>query len=164
MRHGDAVKLATAYGQRPLSEKGSREAGAAGVFLSMTGEAPDVIMHSAQLRSRMTAEQVMAALGADDILQKRGDLEEDSSAEGFISSVVSEFGGTDKKILAVGHNPFVSRLAQLLTGLETSMIEEFKTGALLAVDSVAHGRAWTMRFYMQPKVLMKFYDSLIKRL
>jgi phosphohistidine phosphatase SixA len=74
---------------------------------------------------------------------------------------VSEFGKTDKKIMAVGHNPFISRLASLLlTGSKSSMIvEEFKTGTLLAFDSLASGGSWSMRFYMPSKLLAKFYDS-----
>jgi phosphohistidine phosphatase SixA len=163
MRHGDAVKNITSYGSRPLSDKGKREACAAGAFLSMAQEMPDVIMHSSQLRSRMTAEHVLAELEAKDVLQRRDDLEEDSSVEDFLSSIVSEFGKTDKKIMAVGHNPFISRLALLLfADLKSSALEELKTGTLLAADSIASGEAWAMRFYMPSKQLTKFYDSFLR--
>ncbi|MDR1510618.1 MAG: histidine phosphatase family protein [Synergistaceae bacterium] len=162
MRHGDAIKPAAAFAQRPLSDKGEREADAAGAFLLVAREMPDTIFHSTQLRSRMTAERVMAGLAAaGDILKKREDLEEDSSPEEFISSVVSEFGKTDRKIMAVGHNPFVTRLASLLLLGFSSAIGEFKTGALLAFDSIASGRAWEVRFYMPPKLLTKIHRSIL---
>jgi phosphohistidine phosphatase len=162
MRHGDAVKPAVAYAQRPLSDRGKREADAAGAFLRMANEIPYAIMHSTQLRSKMTAEHVMAGVAVDGLLQERCDLEEDSSAEDFLASIVSEFGETNKKIMIVGHNPFMSRLAFLLfAGSKPPIIEEFKTGTLLAADSAAHGRMWTLRFYMPTKPLAEFYSSLV---
>jgi phosphohistidine phosphatase len=161
MRHGDAVKPIVTYAQRPLSDKGEREADAAGIFLRAANEIPGVIMHSTQLRSKMTAERVMAGVNADGLLQKREDLEEDSSAEDFLASIVSEFGETNEKIMVVGHNPFISHLALLLfADPRQSVIEAFKTGTLLAADSAAHGRRWTLRFYMPPKLLTELHRSL----
>jgi phosphohistidine phosphatase SixA len=161
MRHGNAVWGDTAYSPRPLSAQGEREADAAGVFLRIIGEIPDVIMHSSQIRSKMTAEHVMAGVNAQGILQKRDDLEEDAIVEEFLSRVVSEYGKTDKRVLAVGHNPFVSRLISLLLmGSKSSMLNEISTGTLFAADSAGpSGTIWTQRFFMPPKLLAKFYDS-----
>jgi phosphohistidine phosphatase SixA len=67
----------------------------------------------------------MAAVTVDNILTARNDLEEDSVPEDFLASITAEYGRTDKKILAVGHNPFVSRLASIVIyGGKASMLED----------------------------------------
>jgi phosphohistidine phosphatase SixA len=110
----------------------------------------------------MTSERVMVAVTRQDILLKREDLEEDSSPEDFLASIVSEFGKTDKKVMAVGHNPFISRLASLLlAGSKSYMLEEFKTGTLLVTDSIGSGKMWSLRFYMPSKLLAEFHNSYL---
>jgi phosphohistidine phosphatase SixA len=164
MRHGDAVKPVIAYGERPLTEKGKFEASAAGIFLRMAGEIPDIAMHSAQIRSKMTAQCVLRSTGipdADGILVKRDDLEEDSSAEEFLTGMTHEFGGTDKTVLAVGHIPFVQRLASLLLASRPTLMGDFGKGDLLAFDSLASGKSWTLRFYVRSKLLKDFYRSYL---
>jgi phosphohistidine phosphatase len=162
MRHGDAVKPFVAYAERPLTEKGKFEAAAAGIFLRMTGEIPNVVMHSTQLRSKMTAKYLMISLDdaeAEKILTPRDDLEEDSSPDEFLASIVAEFGKTDKTILAVSHIPFVERLASLLLASRPTLTDGFDTCALMAFDAVGGGKMWTLRFYMPSKQLKNFYRS-----
>lgn len=164
MRHGDAAKPLVAYEERPLTEKGKFEASAAGIFLRMAGEIPDIAMHSTQLRSKMTARYVMIEAGAPSaagILAKRDDLEDDSSPDEFLASVVSEFGKTDKTVLAVSHMPFVQRLASLLIAGRPTLIDDFGKGDLLAFNALGGGRAWTLRFYMPSKQLKGFYRSYL---
>ncbi|MCL2684257.1 MAG: histidine phosphatase family protein [Synergistaceae bacterium] len=163
MRHGDAEKQMTFRGDRPLSPAGEREADAGGLFLRISGEKPDVIMHSSKLRSRMTAERVMAAVrfGA---LMLRADLEEDSSPEDFLASVTDEFAETGSRVLAVGHNPFMSRLGSLiLAGPEYhAATVEFKTGALLGTEILVPGNYWRLRFFLAPKALAGIYEACSK--
>ena len=163
MRHGDAEKRIMAYQERSLTSTGEREADAGGLFLRISGEKPDVIMHSSQIRSRMTAERVMAAVGSG-VLVPRMDLEEDSSPEDFLASVAGEFAGTDSRVLAVGHNPFISRLGSLMLGgsQSASVYLEFKTGALLGADSVGSGKYWNLRFFATPKMLAGIYQAYSK--
>ena len=160
MRHGDAEKRYTTYQERRLTPTGEREADAGGLFLRFSGEKPDVIMHSTQIRSIMTAERVLAAVGSG-VLVLRDDLEEDSSPEDFLASVTEEFAGTGNRVLAVGHNPFISRLGSLmLAGSKSALINvEFKTGALLGADSIGSGKYWSLRFFAVPKVLAGLYHE-----
>ena len=153
MRHGDAEKLMMG-GDRRLTAAGEREADAGGLFLRLSGEKPDVIMHSSKLRSKKTAERVLAA-ACSGVLVLREDLEEDSSPESFLASVTDEFTGTGSRILAVGHNPFISRLGSLMLGGPEShaVMVDFKTGALLGADSMDSGKYWNLRFFASPKVL-----------
>ncbi|MDR1651321.1 MAG: histidine phosphatase family protein [Synergistaceae bacterium] len=160
MRHASAVERPNARGERPLSEKGEHEADAAGFFLRMVGEVPDVIMHSSMLRSRVTAERVMAKVGQDGVLTKRGDLDEDSSAEEFLMSVAGEFGASNKKIMAVGHNPFMTDIAlRVMTGSRSSpAIDRIDKASVFAVDCVSSA-LWIQRFYMPRALLLKVYDA-----
>ncbi|MDR1375662.1 MAG: hypothetical protein LBJ45_02525 [Holosporaceae bacterium] len=162
MRHGDAVKPVITYAERTLTEKGKFEASAARVFLRMAGEIPDVVMHSAQSRSKMTAQCVAISIGTSNpegILVNRDDMEEDSPPEEFLASAVSDFGRTNKTktILAVGHMPFVQRLASLLLASRPTLMDDFSKGDLLAFSSIGGGRAWTLRFYMTSKQIKDFY-------
>jgi phosphohistidine phosphatase len=159
MRHGKAETPVTAYQERHLTERGKKEADAAGAFLRMAGEIPDIIMHSTQLRSRETAERAMAAITAEDILTARKDLEEDADPEEFLASVSAEYGRTGKKILAVGHNPFVSRLASIvIRGGRASMMEDLGTGDLVGAESVG-SKMWRLRFFMPSATLSELYAS-----
>jgi len=160
MRHGDAEKRITADKDRRLTSAGEHEADAGGLFLRISCEKPDIIMHSSRLRSRMTAERVMAAARSG-VLVLRDDLEEDSSPEDFLASVTYEFAGTDSRVLAVGHNPFISRLGSLMLAGSSSALAsmEFKTGGLLGADSVGSGKYWSLRFFAAPKVLAGIYKT-----
>jgi phosphohistidine phosphatase len=164
MRHGDAEKRVMAYQERSLTHTGEREADSGGLFLRIAGEKPDVIMHSSQLRSRMTAERVKAAVGSGDLVL-REDLEEDSSPEDFLASVTNEFAGTKKRVLAVGHNPFMSYLGALvLMGPKSRVFDvEFKTGTLLGVESVGSDTYWSLRFFIHPKALAGIYEACSDR-
>jgi len=165
MRHGDAEKqILVNDGDRRLTPIGEREADAGGLFLRISGEKPDVIMHSSKLRSRMTAERVMATAHSG-VLVLREDLEEDSSPEDFLANVTDEFAGTGSRILAVGHNPFMSRLGSLMLADTESydVIVNFKTGTLFGAESVDSGNYWRLRFFVAPKALAGIYESYSKR-
>ena len=161
MRHGDAEKRVTDCPQRRLTTAGEAEADAGGLFLRISGEIPDVIMHSSQLRSIMTAEHVMAAIGSGvPELERRDDLEEDSSPEDFLEKVTKKYMGSKKRILAVGHNPFISRLgALMLTGSRSASFNmELKTGELLGAGG-AGKNGWRLRFSATPRVLAEIYKA-----
>jgi phosphohistidine phosphatase len=151
MRHGDASS-GVSDSIRPLSEQGVLEAEAAGRYLRKTGEMPDLIMHSTLFRSRRTAELARTAAGLDVPLRESENLAPEDSTEKFISEMVSEFVKTDKKILVVGHNPFISDLASLLlTRSKSALPIKFTTGSIFGADSISVGKLWTLRFYVPSK-------------
>ena len=121
-------------------------------------------MHSSQLRSRMTAERVKAVVDSGDLVL-REDLEEDSSPLDFLASVANEFTGTNKRVLAVGHNPFMSELGALvLVGPKSRMLDVyFKTGTLLGVESAGAGVLWNLRFFINPKAMTGIYEAYSDR-
>ena len=154
MRHGNALKGGPDHA-RALSEKGVREAKAAGVFLRSIGEMPDVILHSTLTRSRETAEYVQAELGADGLLRERRDLKPEDSPKNFYSGLLAEFDeyvGRDYRIMVVGHDPFISDLASLL--LWHSRCElSFGTGSMMEAEGFDPKAAWTLCFYVKAKYM-----------
>jgi phosphohistidine phosphatase len=114
LRHADAGDPDTWRGddaQRPLSDKGRRQASALGRFLSRRGYKPDAIVSSPKMRSRQTAELLAAALSTavelDDRLVGTPDLAR-------FSELVEEIGM--RRIVFVGHDPEFSELAAELIG------------------------------------------------
>lgn len=148
MRHGDALRPMT--GPRFLSDKGVKQAEAAGLFLRRVREVPDMIVHSTLARSKQTAEFVarMADVG-DCCLKKFEHIEPEDSPEEFIEAIMPEFGPSCESILVVGHDPFVSSLASLLlVNTRAAVSFRFDTGALFCAESTRSGIIWTPRLFL----------------
>lgn len=116
LRHADAGDPTIFRGddaQRPLSDKGRRQASSIGRFLSRRGFRPDVIVSSPKMRARQTAQLVAAALDTpvslDDRLVGSSDLE-------VLSEVVA--GAAVRRVLLVGHDPEFSEIAAELSGAQ----------------------------------------------
>jgi phosphohistidine phosphatase len=131
IRHADAGDSETWRGddaQRPLSDKGRRQASALGRFLSRRGYKPDAILSSPKMRSRQTAELVAAALATavqlDERLVGTPDL-------GTLSKIVEDVGR--RRIVLVGHDPEFSELAAELIGAQSFSL---KKGTLVRIDVV----------------------------
>ena len=153
MRHGNALHGGP-DSLRPLSEKGAREAEAAGNFLRSVNEIPDVILHSPLHRSRETAERVEKALRTTGLLRLHEELEPEAPPENFFSKLPAEFAGRtgfDSRIMAIGHEPFISNLASLL--LQRSL--PFGTGTLLEAESCEPDSGWDLCFYVKAKYLVR---------
>ena len=155
MRHGDALKGGF-DSERALSKKGMSEGKAAGAFLRSIEEFPDIILHSTLLRSKQTAEHVEAQLKKNGLLQERRDLKPEDPPKDFLSDVLTEFDeylGSDYKIMVVGHNPFISDLAELL-----GYPFPFTTGTLLGAESFAPKKTWDLCFYVKARYLRRFFE------
>lgn len=129
LRHADAGDPLTFRGddaQRPLSDKGRRQASSIGRFLSRRGFHPDVIVSTPKMRARQTAELVAAALATpvtlDDRLGSGPDLDR-------LGDVVAEAGV--RRVLLVGHDPEFSDIAAELSGAGHVPI---KKGGLVRLD------------------------------
>jgi phosphohistidine phosphatase len=131
LRHADAGDPTTFRGddaQRPLSDKGRRQASSMGRFLNRRGFHPDVIVSSPKMRSRQTAELVAAALDTPVALDERlgGPLDLDG-----LGALVAAAAGK-RKLLLVGHDPEFSELAGELIGAAGLQL---KKGALARIDT-----------------------------
>jgi phosphohistidine phosphatase len=115
LRHADAGDPAAWKGpddDRPLSEKGLRQAERLAVHLHRIGFRPGAIVTSPRARARQTAEIVGAAVGSgariDDRLGGSLDL-------GVLSDLIRAAGSPERVVL-VGHDPDFSELLSTLAG------------------------------------------------
>ncbi|HWJ83478.1 MAG TPA: histidine phosphatase family protein [Nocardioides sp.] len=112
VRHSKAEAYAGTDAERRLSDRGRKDAAAAGAWLATQGSAPDRALVSGALRTRETWELLAKAAGwavdaeFDDALYG---ADEDTVLD--ILRTVDESVGS---VVLVGHNPTVGMLAQLL--------------------------------------------------
>jgi phosphohistidine phosphatase len=96
---------------RPLNERGRRDAPEMGNRLRTRGIEPDLIVCSSALRARTTAQLLAAAL---DVPQER--LREDpriyASSSGKLMYLLQELDDELSSVMLVGHNPEMTELAQ----------------------------------------------------
>lgn len=113
---------------RPLSGRGRRDAPRMGRLLVEEDLVPDHILSSTAVRALTTAELAAGAFAAD--------VEIDACRELYLASPhtyveeVEVRAGDHDRVMVVGHNPGITALVTLLTGV----CEEMPTAALAAVE------------------------------
>lgn len=150
LRHahaGDPAKWHRPDEERPLSERGARQAEAVGLLLSRAGFRPDALVTSPLLRAEQTARIVGEALGVEVAVDRR-------LAHGFglddLSSLLDDLGRPSDPVL-VGHDPDFSELLGELVGVPLSL----RKGAIARIDvpdEIAPGSA-ELRWLVPPEVL-----------
>ena len=113
LRHAHAEALATGQtdAERPLSDEGRREARAAAQWLKAQGLVPDRMLVSPSVRTRQTAEAVVAELGALRSIREEAGIYE--ASPGDLAALADRQAGVDRLML-VGHNPGLEQLAALM--------------------------------------------------
>jgi phosphohistidine phosphatase len=120
LRHAEAAEGAP-DDERPLTERGLRQADAAGRALARLGEHIDVCLSSPKLRALQTAERACEPLG----IEVR--IEPALSGEPFdVHAIIAGLGD----VLLVGHDPSFSLLLHDLTGTQARM----KKGGLAGIS------------------------------
>jgi phosphohistidine phosphatase len=106
--------------ERPLTERGTRQAEAAGHALQQLGTRIDVCLSSPKLRAVQTAQLACAPLGVEVVIERR------LSGEPFdVDELVAGHGD----VLLVGHDPSFSLTLHDLTGAQARM----RKGGLAAI-------------------------------
>jgi phosphohistidine phosphatase len=150
LRHahaGDSSKWDGLDSERPLSQKGRRQAERLGAFLADRGFAPDAIVTSPKLRARQTAELVADAIGiavhVDDRLAGSLDPE-------MVGAITEHVGGTS--IVLVGHDPDFSELLAALSGAEYLPMRK---GTLARVDMglPVQANGGVLRWLLPPELI-----------
>jgi phosphohistidine phosphatase len=122
--------------ERPLNDRGQREAPEMGERLAKRDSNPDLIVSSPALRALATAQLVAKELG-----YPRKDIEVDErvyqSDVQTLLDVIHQFGDKRKRVMLVGHNPEFSELAQRLD----SGIDELPTCAV--VEFAFDSKSWS---------------------
>jgi phosphohistidine phosphatase len=121
LRHGDAAE-GSPDAERPLTDKGGRQARAAGSALARLGVKLDACLTSPKLRAAETARLACEPLGIEPQHEPRlagGPFDAEALAAGLGDNV-----------LLVGHDPDFSMAVHALTGAQVRM----KKGGLAGVE------------------------------
>jgi phosphohistidine phosphatase len=149
LRHAEAEPHGTRNdAERRLTERGERQARAAGIALSRIGVKFDAILFSPKVRARQTAELAAEAWSAQ---QRKRLREHPPLAGGFDARQALEAlegDGADGCLLLVGHEPDLSRVAGDLTGGRLDL----KKGGIAAVR--LDGSGGELVVLMRPRELV----------
>ncbi|MEI7743998.1 MAG: histidine phosphatase family protein [Chloroflexota bacterium] len=152
LRHahaGDPARWTGDDGDRPLSDKGERQAERVARLLSSAEEAPDLLITSPKVRAADTARIVAKALKVEVVVDQRlmGPLDAD-----VVTDILLAAGPAERPCI-VGHDPDFSLLLGELIGAGSIPMRK---GALARVDFegkfIAPARG-TLRFLVPPEVL-----------
>ena len=100
--------------QRPLNDRGRRDAPRAGEWLRARSRIPDVIVTSDAIRARTTAQAVAKAAGYSGEIVVEPSLYHAAAPEMF--AVLNGVSDEVRTVLMVGHNPGLEQLLRQLTG------------------------------------------------
>lgn len=123
--------------QRPLAERGRRDAPAAGRWLAEHAPHPDLALVSTAVRARETWALIEKSCAARDV--RWDDRIYEASVAGLLR-VISEVGDEVKSLVVVGHNPGLESLAGFLVvrgdaDLRRQMGTKFPTSAIAVITS-----------------------------
>jgi phosphohistidine phosphatase len=117
---------------RPLNDRGRRDAPEMGRRLRERGTSPDAILSSTAVRARTTAEAIAASLGLDPATVSLDERLYGSSPE-TILDVVAGLDEAVSTAMVVAHDPGLSDLAYRLSGeiehMPTCAVAEFRFAA-----------------------------------
>jgi phosphohistidine phosphatase len=120
LRHGEAAQ-GSPDAERPLTEKGERQARAAGLALARLGVRIEACLTSPKVRAADTARLACEAIGVEP-------EDEDRLAEGPFDPI--ELAGNSEDVLLVGHDPDFSMAVHKFTGAQVRL----KKGGLAGVE------------------------------
>jgi phosphohistidine phosphatase len=143
LRHTKAEQHGPSDFDRPLADRGHRDAAAVGAWLAGEGFEPDHAIVSAALRTRETWASVAAA--ADWDLDPEIDRGLYAAGPDTALDLVREVEDDVRRLLVIGHNPTIAVLAQLLDDgdgdpeLAEDMLSGYPTGAVAVFE---HDGSW----------------------
>jgi phosphohistidine phosphatase len=138
MRHGKAEAFASEDHRRRLTERGAREALAAGQWLAEQDLLPTHAFVSSAERTRQTWDSLVAATGTR--IEPRFDDALYTAGPDSVVDILHSAPENAEVVLYVGHNPTAASLAHLLDDGEAdpdafrAMSADFPTSALAVLD------------------------------
>jgi len=149
---------------RPLAERGLRDAPRMGAWLRAQGLVPDAALCSTALRARQTCDLALHALGRDVPVKHLPQLYTFSSPQPLLQAIRAHGDGAPTLML-VGHNEAMHELALLLAceGEEKPLKrlkKKFPTAAVAILEldidewaALKPGTSGRLRHYIRPKDL-----------
>ncbi len=138
---------------RPLNDRGKRDAVRAGEYIVEQDATPDAVLCSSAKRAKKTAERVVEALGEPREIVVVGELYHANPATyaQWVASVPAEI----ETLLVIGHNPGMAYWVEMMTGIPQS----FPTSTIACVKldapdwpSVQHGTGGELEWLWYPKL------------
>lgn len=159
LRHGVAVRRGTpGYANdraRPLTPEGRRRLASITLGMRRLGVDFDAIFSSPYVRARETAEVVARGLGMERHVATSPLLAPDADRSRLLAEIETMVKRASARVLLVGHEPDLSRLASLLVfGDDGGFIKLRKGGLIkLTVDAWQRGRRAQLEFFLTPEQL-----------
>jgi phosphohistidine phosphatase len=127
VRHTDAEPAANyaADAERPLTDKGRKQAKSVGLALGRIGAAPGVVLASPFLRARQTAEILTKAAGWDAPIEDSDSLLPGVSAGRTIKALASR---DCAEVAVVGHAPQVEELLSAMLAGKAKIVRRDEKG------------------------------------
>lgn len=148
VRHGEATSEQM-NPERPLTEKGRREALKVARFIQPLRLRVSAVWHSGKLRARQTAEILATAVASEKGVLERPGLAPMDPIEGVREEIVS----AEEDLMVVGHMPFLGKLASaLLVGNEGLEVVAFREVSLLCLEG-GQEQGFTIAWMVTPQVL-----------
>lgn len=143
MRHADAAGAADAESDedRPLTEKGQRQARRAGRLLKNLNVDLNLVLSSPLVRARQTAEGVLKAMDLRMRVRLLDDLAPAGDEQAAWQTIVREDPET---LLVVGHLPSIASLAGALLGSLSDAPLHFHKASLVALKCERLDRRWSV--------------------
>lgn len=135
--HAEAKRSGQSDFERPLSDRGEREARATGeALLANALPSPTLMISSRATRAAATARVIAGIIGLPDSGLRFQDAVYNSSFPALLH-VVAAFPDSADCIALVGHNPSISDLAGILADSAADDIGGLRTGSALLVTLAA---------------------------
>lgn len=145
---------------RPLAERGLKDAPRMGKFIRESGYKPGIVISSPAQRAKETTQLSMEAAK---IVEEKISWNEDlyfGSVRDYIA-ILQSVSDEYERVLLVGHNPLMENTAGILAGAEHKIALRMPTAALVCLESFAD--SWDtiapgtcqIKWMMIPKVLKK---------
>jgi len=155
LRHGIAEERtgSTPGGdsQRRLTDEGKKKMRRIAKGMKALHLEFDLILSSPFLRAKETAEIVAAVFGIEKLLNLSSNLAADGNPKELIDELKRNYSKR-KRVLLVGHEPYLSRLISLLISGDTGIPIILKKGGLckLSLASLHYGRCATLDWLLTP--------------
>jgi phosphohistidine phosphatase len=161
LRHGIAEELSESNlahdSQRRLTTEGRKKVHRVAQGMKMLGLKFDLILSSPYLRASETAEIVAKELHLNRHLKLSQDLASDGNPKKIIDDLRLHHPQA-KRILLVGHEPYLSRLVSLLISGDPAISIRLKKAGLIKVSiasALRYGRCATLEWFLAPAQLKK---------
>lgn len=143
---------------RPLNERGQKDAPMMGEFIRKVGYKPAEVISSPAQRAKETTQLSMNAAEVDPNVIRWDEELYFGSMRDYIAAIQSS-DPSSERVLVVGHNPLIENTAGILAGSEHKSSVRMPTAALVCLESFAE--KWSeiapgtcqIKWMMIPKVL-----------